>query len=117
MKGLELLNPKFKSEIDGEKIAQELVSKLSERVSILEAYLFGSAAEGRMTRDSDIDLLLVIADEASETDVYAEVNKPFFSPIAVDWIILDKSNFDRKKNYGGVAFIAYHQGKKMEIKK
>lgn len=117
MKGLERLNPKFKSPIDGEKIAKELISKLSERVSILEAYLFGSAVEGRMTRDSDIDLLVIIADDASDGEVYAEVNKPFFSSIAVDWIVLHRSQFDQKKNYGGVAFIAFHQGKKLEVKK
>ena len=46
---------------DEEKL-QELVKRIVEAVDPLRIILFGSAARGEMTRDSDVDVLVVMPD-------------------------------------------------------
>lgn len=107
------LNPNFKPAFDGLKIANDLVLKLKTHVVINEAFLFGSASEGKNTIDSDIDLLIIVNDQDSITKAYHEVNQPFFSEIAVDWIIKTQTEFDEQKEIGGVCFIASKSGKRI----
>jgi len=38
------------------------------------------------------------------------VHAPFFSDVAVDWIIQTKSDFETKKKIGGVSMIAFESG-------
>lgn len=48
--------------VEARKIAREYIENLGSRLKIKKAILFGSAARGKMTRDSDIDLI-IISDE------------------------------------------------------
>ncbi|MEY4616591.1 MAG: hypothetical protein RJB66_1551 [Pseudomonadota bacterium] len=107
------LNPHFKPAFDGLKIATALIEKILQTNTIIEAYLFGSAAEEKNTADSDLDILLVIPDGLSSKDYYKIVTTPFFSPIAVDWIIKNETDFKKECEIGGVAMIAKHQGKRL----
>jgi predicted nucleotidyltransferase len=115
MSGLLRLKIKAESEIQAEKkiaLAESarMLKILSQNVKVTEAYLFGSATSGKMTKDSDLDILIVldsIADlKAAHKIVYAEG----FTKYAVDWIFKEKSDFEKRKNFGGVCFIAFHEG-------
>lgn len=113
MSRLSRLNPHFKPAFDGFKIANDLLEKLAKSKPIHEAYLFGSAAEGKNSVDSDLDLLIVIPDDAIIKDYYEIVNAPFYSPVAVDWIFTTKVEFEKNREIGGVSRVAFLTGKKV----
>lgn len=50
------------------KIAREYVENLKAKLKVEKAILFGSAARGKMTRDSDLDLI-IISDEFKKMDL------------------------------------------------
>ncbi len=100
------LDPNFKPAFDGQALAQELINKVSVALPILKAYLFGSSAQGKNTVNSDVDILLVVPDSANIKKHYKFVNAPFFSTVAVDWIIKTNSEFENDKLIGGIAMIA-----------
>lgn len=109
------LDPNFKPAFDGQVLAQELINKVSAALPILKAYLFGSAAEGKNTVNSDLDILLVVPDSSDIKIFYKFVNAPFFSPVAVDWIVKTSTEFEKEKGIGGVAMIASHTGIELKI--
>lgn len=45
--------------VEARKIAGEYVKGLGSKLKVKRAILFGSAARGKMTRDSDIDLIII----------------------------------------------------------
>lgn len=114
------LNPHFQPAFSGLQVAKDLGSKLrkeslAEKKPILDIYLFGSAAEGKNTIHSDLDLLVVVPDN-QQNDIksyYSIVTKPHFSPYAVDWIFKTESEFNTNKEIGGVCRIAYLNGIKV----
>lgn len=112
MSGLHRLNPKFQPAFDGPALAKGLIHKLRNQfaVPILEAYLFGSAAEGKNTVDSDLDLLIVLPDGYDLKSLYKIVYQPLFSPVATDWILISNSDFHLNKDIGGVSFVATRTG-------
>ncbi len=117
MSRLHKLDPNFKPAFNGPELAHSLVQKLNEQGKnsgkpIEFAYLFGSASEGKNTVDSDLDILVIVLDNFAN-DIpfyYSIVNQPFFSPVAVDWIFMSSSEFNLKKDTGGVARIAHING-------
>lgn len=113
MSRLSRLNPHFKPAFDGFKIANDLLLKLSNAKTVSGAYLFGSAAEGRNSADSDLDLLVIIPNESSVKEYYETVNVPFFSPVAVDWIFITENEFSKNREIGGVSRVAFLTGKKV----
>lgn len=114
MNSLLKLHPNFKPSFDGVSIAQSLVNKVIGRgLPVTRAFLFGSSALQQNTFDSDVDILLVVPDSGNLKSYYDLVGEGFFSPVAVDWIILNESEYLSKKDLGGVAFIATHYGKSL----
>lgn len=109
------LNPHFKPAFDGPKIAQELITQVADSLPLCSAFLFGSAAIGRNTANSDLDILLVVPDEYDIKKYYQFVNKPHFSPVAVDWIIKTASDFEKEKEIGGVAMVAAQTGIELKV--
>ena len=75
--------------------------------------LFGSAASGQMTKDSDIDLLIVEASPKNHheeslqiRDAIGNVNVP------VDVLIIETERFEATKNIvGGIAYPAHKYGR------
>lgn len=75
--------------------------------------LFGSAAAGRMTRDSDIDLLIVEREpkntheeSVSITDAIGDV------PFPVDVKVISSERFEATKHViGGIAYPAHKYGR------
>ncbi|MCX7979363.1 MAG: nucleotidyltransferase domain-containing protein [Bdellovibrionaceae bacterium] len=93
--------------------AHEVLGSIPSKHLILEAYLFGSAAEGTFTHDSDLDFLIVVANEEHAKILQAEVLRPGFTDIAVDWIFKTKESFEARKKIGGVCFIAHNNGRRL----
>jgi len=98
----------------GQAEAKRLIDALSQEGLVLEAYLFGSAVHGPFTEDSDLDILIVTHDETSIKSLQKQVYRPRFSNFAVDWIFKTKTNFNEKKDLGGVCFIATREGIKLK---
>jgi predicted nucleotidyltransferase len=97
-------------------IDQALVSEIVQRILVVaqpqRIILFGSAATGRMTKDSDIDLLVL---ESSPEDTRQEsvrirqamrgLGYPF------DIIVMAVERFEESKNVvGGIAYPAHKYG-------
>jgi predicted nucleotidyltransferase len=93
--------------------AVSILNSIPSQNLILEAYLFGSAVDGIFTFDSDLDFIIIAKDDVSIKQLQKEVYSPRFTDIAVDWIFKTKESFDERKDYGGVCFVAFHNGKKL----
>lgn len=93
--------------------AVEVLNSIPSQNLILEAYLFGSAVDDIFTADSDLDFIIVTKNESDIKQLQKEVYSARFTDIAIDWIFKTKESFDERKNYGGVCFIAFHNGRKM----
>ena len=98
-------------------IADSIISEIVKRILLVlqpeMIILFGSAASERMTKDSDIDLLIV----ERETDGLREkrllVRKKLEGVgYAFDIIIMPRQLFEETKNViGGIAYPAHKYGK------
>ncbi|MBF0207180.1 MAG: nucleotidyltransferase domain-containing protein [Oligoflexia bacterium] len=82
-----------------------------EKNVLSQVILFGSAARNQATIYSDIDLLIVVN---SVSDVRPTMRK--FAGLsgelnwALDLIVVDREQFERKREIGGVFFDAWNQG-------
>ena len=91
----------------------EIVRRVTSVVPAERIILFGSAATGQMTRDSDIDLLILensITDRGKEwlrvQDALLDLRYPF------DIIIMTTERFEETKDLiGGIAYPANKSGK------
>ena len=75
-------------------------------------YLFGSAAEGKATDQSDFDFLIVLPD--SDSMRVAKRNLRPHMPLAkipVDLVWVTKNEFERKKDMGGICLVAFTEGR------
>jgi predicted nucleotidyltransferase len=76
--------------------------------------LFGSAATGQMTKDSDIDLLVVEPDPVPNTHERSyEIRKALYEvPYPMDVIVIRTARFEETKRViGGIAFPANKYGR------
>jgi len=75
--------------------------------------LFGSAATDRMTRDSDIDLLIIEAEPGNSRDESRKIRRALRGlGYPFDIIVISKNWFEQSKNViGGVAYPANKYGK------
>ena len=96
-----------------ETLAREIVRRVLTVARPDRIILFGSAATGQMTRDSDIDLLIVESapnnrhdESVAITDAIGDVN------FAVDVKIIASERFEATKNIvGGIASPAHKYGR------
>ncbi len=107
-----MTDPQTTTGID-EALIEEIVQRVLSVASPDKIILFGSAATGQMTRDSDIDLLVVQADPIDQREEYVRIRRalrgmgyPFdILFISTDW-------FEASKNViGGIAYPAHKYGK------
>lgn len=93
-------------------VVDEIVARITEAVPARRIILFGSAATGEMTPDSDIDLLIL---ERELNDPWAErlrVRKAL-EPVdyPLDIIMMTEERFEETKDLiGGIAYPANKQG-------
>lgn len=93
--------------------AAEVLASIPSQDLILDAYLFGSAVDGNFTSDSDLDLLVVVPDQAAIIKLQKEVYSPRFTDVAIDWILRTQESFETRKLEGGVCFVAAQSGMKL----
>jgi predicted nucleotidyltransferase len=75
--------------------------------------LFGSAATGQMTKDSDIDLLVVEPELANPRDRSVRIRRALGDvQYPVDVIVMSSERFEETKNLiGGIAYPAQKYGR------
>ena len=117
----ELLAPTFKKEAEmPEEAVRMLLAGL--RVKSVQAYLFGSAARGTDTTESDTDLLLIVDDKADREEVLErlsentpEAYKRFHTGFNV--VLLSESELTKKvKRKDRFITTVIAEGKRIEVK-
>ena len=96
-----------------EEAIREIVRRIVEACRPARVILFGSAAAGRMTSDSDIDLLVLedsVADARGESlrlrKVLADLPSPF------DVLVMETGRFEETRDViGGLAWPAARHGR------
>ena len=75
--------------------------------------LFGSAATGQMTHDSDIDLLVVEPEPANARDRSVKIRRALGDvQFPVDIIVMSRERFEETKDIiGGLAYPAHKYGR------
>ncbi|HPO15170.1 MAG TPA: nucleotidyltransferase domain-containing protein [Candidatus Hydrogenedentes bacterium] len=94
-------------------IIDEIVRRITAAVPVEQIILFGSAAAGQMSRDSDIDLLILKNSVANRRedwllvqDTLQDMGYPF------DIIIMARERFEETKDViGGIAYPASKHGR------
>jgi predicted nucleotidyltransferase len=96
-----------------EETIREIVRRILTVARPDKVILFGSAATGQMTRDSDIDLLIVEPDTSNQRTEYVRIRKALWDidyPFDILFISTDWFE-DSKDVIGGIAYPANKYGK------
>jgi predicted nucleotidyltransferase len=96
-----------------EQIVEEIVRRVTRAMSVERIILFGSAARGEMTRDSDIDILVLRRVVEHPNDEWLCIQKALKGlGYPVDVILMNSSRYeDTKGVVGGIAFPANKEGR------
>jgi predicted nucleotidyltransferase len=96
-----------------EQTIQEIVRRILTAARPDKIILFGSAATGRMTRDSDVDLLIVEPDTSDRRNEYVRIIKALWDiRYPFDVLFIDTRWFEESKDIiGGIAYPANKYGK------
>ena len=97
----------------GEQLLGEIVRRICNAAAVARIVLFGSAATGQMSPDSDIDLL-VLEDEPG--DIRQEMARLRAAlrglEMPFDVLVMSKSRFEETKHLiGGIAYPASKYGR------
>lgn len=85
-----------------ESVLQQITDHLKGRVE--SAYVFGSLAEGRATRDSDIDLLLVVQTDKPFLERWRDFADVLQGEYAIDLLVYTPEEFRRLTDNPTVGF-------------
>ena len=96
-----------------EETLEHVVDQIVEFAHPEYIILFGSAATGNMTADSDLDLLVVERQVANTRQEGIRLRAALESvPWPIDVIVMSRQRFDDTKNViGGIAYPAHKYGK------
>lgn len=96
-----------------EQTIQEIVRRVLTVPKPDKIILFGSAATGQMTRDSDIDLLIVEPDVSQQRSEYVRIIKALWGiEYPFDVLFIGTQWFEDSKDViGGIAYPANKYGK------
>jgi predicted nucleotidyltransferase len=96
-----------------ETLIQEITRRILSVASPDKIILFGSAAAGTMTRDSDIDLLIVEADPGDRREKYLRIRRALRGMnYSFDVLFISTQWFEESKGViGGIAYPANKYGK------
>ena len=96
-----------------DKVIEEMVQRILAVAKPDKIILFGSAATGEMTRDSDIDLLIIEPQIGDRREEYVRIRRAlrgFDYPF--DILFITTQWFEESKNViGGIAYPANKHGK------
>jgi predicted nucleotidyltransferase len=96
-----------------EQTIQDIVRRILTVTKPDKIILFGSAAAGRMTPDSDVDLLIVEPDISGQRGEYVRIIKALWGfGYPFDVLFIDTQWFQESKGVvGGIAYPANKYGK------
>lgn len=96
-----------------DKMIQKIVERILSVTQPDKIILFGSAATDQMTRDSDIDLLIVEPDTSKQRDEYVRIVKALWDvDYPFDILFINTQWFEQSKEViGGIAHPAHKYGK------
>jgi len=96
-----------------EETLQQITNKIVELAKPDQVILFGSAATGEMTADSDIDLLVVESQVSNTRRESTRLRAALEDvPFPIDVIVMSRQRFDETKDViGGLAYPAHKYGK------
>jgi predicted nucleotidyltransferase len=96
-----------------ESMVREIVRRILSVASPNKVILFGSAATGEMTRDSDIDLLIVEPDPGDRREKSVKIDAMLSGlGYPFDVIVISSDWFEASKNViGGIAYPANKYGR------
>jgi len=97
----------------GENPTGEIVRRLLGVSQLDRSILFGSAATGRMTRDSDIDLLVVARAPSNTLEERVRLLRALRGlQCPFDVFLIGTERFEETKNvFGGIAYPAHKYGR------
>ena len=92
---------------------RELVRRILTTAKPDRIILFGSAATGAMTRDSDIDLLVVEPEPGNTREESVKIRRALDEVgYPIDVIVISTRRFEETKNvFGGIAYPAHKYGR------
>jgi uncharacterized protein len=96
-----------------ETLTHELVRRILTAAKPDRIILFGSAASGKMTRDSDIDLLVVEPEPGNIREESVKIRRALDEiGYPIDVIVMSTERFEETKNlFGGIAYPAHKYGR------
>ena len=94
-------------------LTRELVRRILTTAKPDRIILFGSAATGAMTRDSDIDLLVVEPEPGNTREEGVKIRRALDEVgYPIDVIVISTRRFEETKNvFGGIAYPAHKYGR------
>ena len=96
-----------------EELIQQIVARVLRVARPVRIILFGSAATGTMTRDSDIDLLVVEDDPGDAAAESLRIRRQLRGlGYPIDVVVMSAQRFEETKDVvGGIAFPARRYGR------
>ncbi|OGP59308.1 MAG: hypothetical protein A2V67_15730 [Deltaproteobacteria bacterium RBG_13_61_14] len=96
-----------------EKLREEIIQRVTSVSRPDRIILFGSAATGGMTRDSDIDLLIIKTKLANPREERRQIRESLRSlGYPFDILLMTMEHFEESKNViGGIAYPASKYGR------
>jgi len=96
-----------------ESVVKEIVRRILSVATPDKIILFGSAVTGEMTRDSDIDLLIVEPDPGDWNENYVRIRRALGKMgYPFDVLFISTQWFEESKDIiGGIAYPAHRYGK------
>jgi uncharacterized protein len=96
-----------------DRLTSEIVRRILAVANPDRIILFGSAATGQMTRDSDIDLLIVEPKAANRHEESVKIRSAIGDvSFPVDVVVINTERFEATKDiFGGVAYPAHKYGR------
>jgi len=96
-----------------DRLVREIVRRLLGVVQPDRIILFGSAATGQMTGDSDIDVLVVTASPAHTMEQYGKLHQALRGlGFPFDVFLIETERFEETKDvFGGIAYPAHKYGR------
>jgi predicted nucleotidyltransferase len=96
-----------------DEMVQEIVRRILSVATPERVILFGSAALGKMTRDSDVDLLVLLPDITHGREESTKIRMALGDlGFPIDVVPMSSNWFEATKDLvGGLAYPAHHEGR------
>lgn len=83
----------------------QVIQRVVETAHPLRIILFGSAARGEATADSDMDLLVVVPEGTRRLETAEKLHMGMFGiPLAVDFVVATPTDLERHSNNIGLIY-------------